>query len=114
MKQKTEYLKWNGDDKEVKYLWYSPMRKFTPSVVRSLPEDKVSWELYDAIYDADTGVFNDKTAQAMSARDRSSWVHLWDAYNCETVSAMEAYDAISLGYVPYNLCVRASNYMHLI
>ena len=42
------------------------------------------------------------------------WIHLQDAVDCGSVSPMEAYDAIDLGYVPEHLKVRESRYQHLI
>ena len=83
-----------------------------PVVKRTI--ENPSWSLYAAIFDKDTGVFNDKTAGAMTLAERSSWVHLWDAYCCESLSALEAYDCIIAKYVLEHLKVRASNYMHLI
>lgn len=42
------------------------------------------------------------------------WIHLSDAVERGTVSPMEAYDAISIGYVPEHLTVRKSKYSHLL
>ena len=71
-------------------------------------------ELYVAIFSQETGVFNDKTAPAMSAWKRTSWLHLWDAVCCRSVSPAEAWECVELGYVTEVLTVRASNYMHLM
>ena len=40
----------------------------------------------------------------------TSWNHIIDACSRGTISPMEAYDAIILGYVPDHLLVRASRY----
>ncbi len=78
-------------------------RTFVPSV-----------ELWKAIFHHETGVFNDKTLPGMTPRQRSSWLHLWDGVQCESISPAEAWDCIGLGYVMENLTIRASNYMHLL
>ena len=42
------------------------------------------------------------------------WIHLQDALTQGSVSPMECYDAIKLGYCPEYLKVRKSRYMHLV
>ncbi|MCK9575346.1 MAG: hypothetical protein M0R51_05265 [Clostridia bacterium] len=42
------------------------------------------------------------------------WIHLADAVSRGTISPMEAYDALSLGYLPEQLTVRDSMYSHLL
>jgi len=42
------------------------------------------------------------------------WIHLQDAVDCGSVSPMEAYNAIELGYVSEHLKVRKSRYQHLV
>ena len=42
------------------------------------------------------------------------WIHLQDAVQRGTISKMEAYDALALGYLPEVLSVRTSAYMHLL
>lgn len=44
----------------------------------------------------------------------TQWIHLADAVSIGTISPMEAYDAISLGYLPDQLSVRDSRYSHLL
>jgi hypothetical protein len=44
----------------------------------------------------------------------TQWIHLADAVSRRTISPMEAYDAIDLGFLPENLTVRVSNYSHLL
>jgi ArsR family metal-binding transcriptional regulator len=53
-----------------------------------------------------------KAAQNISGV--AQWQHLSDAVEKGTISPMEAYEAISLGYVPENLKIRKSRYSHLI
>ena len=40
------------------------------------------------------------------------WIHLADAVERGSVSPMEAYDAIALGYLPEVLTVRESRYVY--
>lgn len=42
------------------------------------------------------------------------WIHLADAVERGSVSPMEAYDTINLGYVAEHLLVRESRYMRLL
>lgn len=67
----------------------------------------ISEELYDAIeemrYDGETPI--DLSNQ---------WIHLEDAVDKGSISSMEAYNAISLGYVPKHLKVRYSRHSHLL
>lgn len=44
----------------------------------------------------------------------TQWIHLSDAVEKGTISPMEAYDALAIGYVPENLKVRQSRYAHLL
>ena len=44
----------------------------------------------------------------------TEWIHLQDALQRGTVTPMECYDAISLGYCPEHLKVRDSAYAHLL
>ena len=43
--------------------------------------------------------------------DSMQWIHLQDALDKGTVSPMECYSAIDLGYVPEHLKVRESRYV---
>lgn len=67
------------------------------------------WPKHEAVYDK---------CMALAAKNPGhaamQWIHLSDAVESRTISPMEAYEAISLGYVPENLKVRKSRYMHLI
>lgn len=67
------------------------------------------WPKHEAIYDKCMELA--KNNPGYHARQ---WIHLSDAVESNTVSPMEAYEAISLGYVPENLKVRKSRYTHLI
>jgi len=42
------------------------------------------------------------------------WIHLADAVEQDSISPMEAYDAMALGYLPEHLKVRRSRYSHLL
>jgi len=44
----------------------------------------------------------------------TQWLHLTDAVESRTISPMEAYDTIKLGYVMEHLTVRQSRYSHLL
>lgn len=44
----------------------------------------------------------------------TQWIHLQSALEKGTVSKMECYDAIKLGYCPEDLTVRKSKYAHLL
>jgi len=69
----------------------------------------ISAELYNAIekmkYDAN-GMPN--------GLQSTEWIHLQDAVDQESVSPLEAYDVLQLGYVPEHLKVRKSRYQHLV
>lgn len=42
------------------------------------------------------------------------WIHLAEAVEIGSISPMEAYDALQVGYLPENLKVRKSRYAHLL
>lgn len=44
----------------------------------------------------------------------TQWTHLQDAVEKGSISPMEAYDSVRLGYLPEGLKVRDSKYSHLI
>ena len=44
----------------------------------------------------------------------TQWSHLQDALDNGTVTKMECYNAIKLGYCPEHLTVRKSRYAHLL
>lgn len=64
--------------------------------------DLLSDELYDACMDM---------AKKNAGYGATSWIHLADAVSRGTISPLEAYDAIALGYLPSVLTVRESLYM---
>ena len=109
-----------GNEKKVSIsMTGPPMRKGGPatpevSLSRSLSNDRINWSLYESIFHADTGILNDKAAQNIPLAAKTRWLHLWDGYTCETITALEVRDSIILGYVPEHLTIRASHYMHLI
>lgn len=45
---------------------------------------------------------------------KSCWIHLAEAVEIGSISPMEAYDAIGLGYLPEWLKTRNSRYAHLL
>lgn len=52
-------------------------------------------------------------AKRIGDMGQTQWIHLADAVSQKTVSPMESYDALRLGYVPEYLKVRDSRYSHL-
>lgn len=64
---------------------------------------------HEAIYDACM-----RKAKARPGHSATQWIHLSDAVESGTISPMEAYDTISLGYVMENLKIRDSRYSHLL
>ena len=55
-----------------------------------------------------------KMAKKDAGYRATQWIHLSDAVERGTVSPMEAYDAIKLGYCPEVLKIRKSRYYHLM
>ncbi len=55
-----------------------------------------------------------KAELAETLWDKTSWIHLADAVEKGSISPLEAYDTINLGYVTYHLEVRESRYSHLL
>lgn len=55
-----------------------------------------------------------RLAKANPGKNATQWIHLTDAVENGTISPMEAYDTISLGYVMENLKIRDSRYSHLL
>lgn len=109
------YLTWDGK-REItvgRFPFKNGRKTISEPVVKRTLENP-SMELHKAIFDQDTGTFNDKTAPNMTTAERAGWLHLWDGVCCESISHAEAWDCVSLGYVMENLKVRASNYMHLV
>jgi hypothetical protein len=48
------------------------------------------------------------------SNEATPWIHLCDAVSRGTISPLEAYDTIELGYLPENLKIRESYYSHLL
>lgn len=46
--------------------------------------------------------------------ESTQWIHLQAGVHRGTISPMEAYDALRLGYVPAHLKLRKSGYEHLL
>ncbi len=59
-----------------------------------------------------------RKCMAAADRDKGSgatpWIHLADAVSSGTITPMEAYDALRLGYLPATLAIRKSLYSHLV
>ena len=72
---------------------------------------KMSDDLFDAIESVKWDFVKGEKRPAGHRADQ--WCHLQDAVERGTISPMEAFDAVKLGYLPENLKVRASNYDHL-
>jgi hypothetical protein len=67
------------------------------------------WPKHEVIYDKCMAL-----AKSNPGHSATQWIHLSDAVEGKTISPMEAYDAINLGYVPENLKIRKSRYCHLL
>mgnify|MGYP001588614369 CR=1 FL=1 len=67
------------------------------------------WPRHPRVYDACMAM-----AEKHPGLDAVPWIHLADAVERGSVSPMEAYDAVALGYLPAVLTVRASRYAHLV
>lgn len=65
---------------------------------------------HEAIYDR----CMQKAKEDPGTYNTDCWIHLTDAVERGTISPMEAYDALDLGYLPENLKVRKSRYSHLL
>lgn len=82
------------------------MIKAIPKSIPPVIEGRLSDELYDAL-------------MAMARKNpgfsgATPWIHLADAVSRGTISPVEAYDALALGYLPMHLEARNSNYSHLL
>jgi len=53
-------------------------------------------------------------AKKNSGPGATAWIHLADAVSRGTISPLEAYEAIRVGYLPEVLKVRESMYAHLL
>jgi len=67
----------------------------------------------DELYDAIEKMKYEKNGMPKGLTS-TNWIHLQDAVDQGSVSPMEAYDAVQLGYLPEHLKVRESRYQHLI
>lgn len=72
----------------------------------------MSDECWEALEKMKWGFFNGK--KYPTGRQSTQWSHLQDALYKHTVSPMECYDAIKLGYVPEHLKLRESRYKKLL
>lgn len=77
--------------------------KKIPEVIKE--NNPLSDELYDLIMEK---------AKENPGYNATPWIHLQDAVQRGTISPLEAYDALALGYLPECLTVRCSNYQHLL
>ena len=72
----------------------------------------ISEELFEKLEEMKWDYINGKKYPTGLAS--TQWIHLQDAVDRGTVTPMEAYDALKLGYVPAHLKVRESRYSHLL
>jgi hypothetical protein len=95
MKSKTKKGWWN----------YS----ISPEEYRKIPPIKNPCPLSDELY-------SQLMVKAKENPDHAAtpWIHLADAVSRGTVTPMEAYDCIILGYVPSPFDLRDSLYSHLL
>ena len=80
----------------------------------------ISLELYDII----EGILNEileseskcgKCGPGYVPAKQTPWIHLRSAvYDTKTITPMDAYDSVGLGYVPEYLLIRKSKYSHLL
>ena len=49
-----------------------------------------------------------------TGHESTQWIHLQDALSQNTVTKLECYDAIKIGYCPEHLKIRKSRYQHLL
>lgn len=72
----------------------------------------IQGRLSDGLYLA---IEKKKYKNGMPTGDYSTpWIHLQDAVSRGTITPLEAIDALTLGYLPEHLKVRASMYQHLL
>lgn len=71
--------------------------------------ENAEWPVHEKIYDGCMEMARNNPGYA--AR---KWIHLSDAVERGSVSPMDAYDALSVGFVPENLKVRDSLYSHTL
>ncbi len=67
----------------------------------------------DALYDAIERMKYDERRNP-TGYESTQWIHLQQAVHTGSISPMEAYDAVRLGYVPERLKARKSRYAHLL
>lgn len=72
------------------------------------------WPKHPAVYDACQRMAYRDAAAARDGAAAIPWIHLSDAVERGSISPMEAYDAVELGYLPEVLTVRESRYQHLL
>lgn len=75
------------------------MRKIPPQ----LSPSPLSDELYDQLM---------SMAKKNQGPGAAPWIHIADAVSRGTISPMEAYDSIRLGYCPEHLKIRESDYYY--
>jgi hypothetical protein len=68
--------------------------------------ENVFWSIYDKCML--------KASENMGPIGATPWIHLADAVSRGTISPLEAFDALEMGYLPEHLKVRASAYSHIL
>lgn len=76
---------------------------FTPTATKYPPikENALSDELYNKLM---------AKAKSNPGGEATIWIFIADAVSRGTITPLEAYDALNLGYLPENLSVRESKY----
>jgi len=59
-------------------------------------------------------IFDKCMELAKTSQNRVQWIHLADAVEIGSITPMEAYDTIKLGYLAEGLTIRDSRYKHLL
>lgn len=67
------------------------------------------WPKHEKIYDLCI-----EKAKQHAGYNATQWIHLADAVELGTISPLEAYDTLKLGYISEILKVRKSKYNHLL
>lgn len=87
-------------------------KRTTIHVIKKLNPVQVNL-LSDELYNKIFGLLNENIYK-FDLCTKTKLIHLADAVSRGYVLPMEAYDALRIGYVPENLTIRNSAYVHLL
>jgi len=83
-------------------VWFTPRKLFDNTPIPKVTNRLLSDELFNKLWE--------KT-KARGKEDRTQWIFLLDCVSRETITPMEAYDCLKLGYVMEHLTVRIGAYI---